>query len=81
MTASKIKERIAECATLFAFEYAGLEGNVDPYYIPESKKHEYLLFYNGAEKSVSDIDSVMNTPFIDGKSLNELADKITITEW
>lgn len=81
MTATKIKDRIAECATLFAFEYAGHDGNVDPYYIPESKKHEYLLFYNGTEKIVNDIDSVMNTPFIDGKSLNELADKITITEW
>lgn len=44
MTADKIRNRIDEGVTLFGFEYNGKAGNVDPYYIPEKKRHEYLLF-------------------------------------
>lgn len=81
MTAENIKNRIAECVTLFGFEFNGKEGNVDPYYIPESKSYEYLLYYNGDEMTVYSIDDVMNTPFVDGHTLTELAEKITITEY
>jgi len=81
MTADKIKSRLSDCITLFGFEYNGKEGNVDPYYIPESKSQEYLLFFDGQEQTVLDIDSAMQTPFIDGHSLNELADELIITEW
>lgn len=81
MTSAKIRDRISECATLFGFEYGGKYGNVDPYYIYETKSHEYLLFFDGAEKTVYTLDEVMNTPFICGKTLSEVADKIVITEW
>ena len=67
--------------TLFGFIYDGKDGNVDPYYIPETNSDEFLLYYNGTEQTVTSIDEVMNTPFINGKSLNEIADKIEITEW
>ena len=81
LKAEKIKNRISDCVTLFGFEYNNKNGNVDPYYIPDKKSYEYLLFYDGEEITVYDIDDVMNTPFIDGHTLNELAEKITITEW
>lgn len=81
MTADKIKGRISECATLFGFEYLGKDGNVDPYYIPENKTHEYLLYFDGEEQTVYNLEDVMNTPFIDGKALSEVAEKIIITEW
>lgn len=81
MNADKIKARISEMCTLFAFEYDGKDGNVDPYYLPETKQNEFLLFFNGDEQIVYDIEDVMNTPFIDGKTLSEVADKIEITEW
>lgn len=76
MTPEKIKGRINELCTLFGFEYNGKIGNVDPY-----SRNRFLLFYDGVDQVVTDIDSVMSTPFIDGKSLNEVYDKITITEW
>ena len=81
MNADRIENRIAECATLFGFEYNGKDGNVDPCYNSKNDRVEYLLFFDGSEQTVYDIKSVMNTPFIAGKTLTEVADKIVITDW
>lgn len=81
MKSEKIKEIIRRCSGIFAFEFEGADGNVDPYYIPETKSYEYLLYYNGSEQTVYDIDSVMNTPFINGNSLSQIAEKITVTDY
>jgi hypothetical protein len=81
MKAEKIKNRIKECVTLFGFEYNGKEGNVDPYYIPTKKSYEFLLCFDGNEQTVYDIEAVMTTPFINGKTLNEVCNKIVITDW
>lgn len=80
MTAKKIADRIAEMCTLFGFEYGGKDGNVDPYFLPPDKA-SFLLYFDGEEQTVHSIDAVMSTPFIDGKSLNELYDQIKIIEW
>lgn len=76
MTANQIKQTIQECATLFEFEYQGKYGNVDPYF-HENNTFSFLLYFNEQEKTVYSIDEVMNTPFIDGKSLNEVAESLT----
>lgn len=81
MMARDIKNRIAEMVTLFGFVYNGKDGNVDPYYLPKTKTKEFLLFFDGEEQTVHNIDDVMNTPFIEGKTLNDVADEIEITEW
>ncbi|MBQ3299808.1 MAG: hypothetical protein IJG99_05915 [Ruminococcus sp.] len=81
MKAERIKSRIDDCVSLFGFAYRGKEGNVDPCYIHKEKRYEYLLCFDGKEQTVNDIDSVMNTPFILGHTLNELAEEIEITEW
>ncbi len=76
-TASDIKKRISECATLLSFEYHGKSGNVDPYYLGEDK-YEFLLYFDGDEKTVCDVNEVMSDPFFDGKSLNEITDEINV---
>lgn len=76
MTANQIKQTIQECATLFEFEYQGKYGNVDPYF-HGNNTFSFLLYFNEQEKTVYSIDEVMNTPFIDGKSLNEVAESLT----
>lgn len=81
MTSEKIKLRIEECATLFSFRYYGKDGNIDPYYIPESKSYEYLLYFDGSEMTVHSLDDVMTTPFFAGKSLSEIAEEIEIDEY
>lgn len=80
MTAQRIRDRISEGITLFGFEYKGESGNIDPYYTPTSG-HSYLLYYAGNEATVYSIDDVMKTPYFDGKSLEQIAGEITITEW
>lgn len=81
MNAEKIRSRISDCVTLFGFDYEEKSGGVDPYYLPETDSFEFLLFYGEDDITVYDIDDVMNTPFINGKTLSELSDKITITDW
>ena len=76
MTAEKIKARIAEHCTLFGFEYKGKIGDVDPY-----SDDSYDLTYDGETINVHSIDEVMNTPYFDGKCLNEIYNEIEITEW
>ena len=39
------------------------------------------FFFDGNEQTVYDIKSVMETPFIAGFSLNQIADKLIITDW
>lgn len=80
MRQNEIRDRIAECCTLFGFEYQGKEGNVDPYYTQE-EGYSYLLYFDGSEQTVYSLDDVMNTPFIDGHTLRELAEQVNITEW
>ena len=81
MNAEKIRSRISDCVTLFGFDYEGKSGGVDPYYLPQTDSFEFLLFYGEDDITVCDIDDVMNTPFINGKTLSELSDKITIIDW
>ena len=81
MNAETIKNRIDEMCTLFGFEYNGKEGNVDPCYDHIAKQNDFLLYFAGEEQTVHDIESVMNTPFIDGHSLNEVAEQLEITEF
>lgn len=77
MTANEIRNIIAEGTFMLSFTYNGKDGDVDPSYIPEKKISKYLLFFDGEEQTVYDVDSVMNAPFIDGKSLTEIANQLT----
>lgn len=76
----EIRATLLDNATLFGFEYNGKSGNVDPMYTPETG-NRFLLWYDGDEKVVDSIDAVMDTPFFDGHTLNEISDEITVTDW
>ncbi len=76
---SWVADRLRENCNIFYFGYKGKDGNVDQYYFPQTKKKEYLLYFDGNETTVHSFDEVMNTPFIDGKTLNEVQDEIE--EW
>ena len=76
MTAKDISDRINEICTLFGFEYEGIDGNVDPF-----SESDFDLFYDGKTTKVHSIKEVMTTPFINGKALDEIYNKIEITEW
>lgn len=42
--------------------------------------YSYLLYFDGFEKTVYSIVDVMNTPFVCGKSLNELRDAVKVLD-
>lgn len=71
-----IKERIAECCTLFGFEYHGIQCDIDPF-----NAELFELHCNGEQMTVHSIDEVMETPFFCGKSLSEIVDEIDIFAW
>ena len=75
----QIKDVVVENCALFGFSFLGKDGNVDPGYVPGEGDH-YLLYFDGNEQTVSTFDEVLTTPFVDGHSLTELADKIKVTD-
>lgn len=80
MNAAKIKNRLSEMSTLFAFVYQGKNGNIDPYYSLNTGS-TFHLYFDGKEDDVSTLDEVMSIPFFNGKSLEQISDSIIITEW
>ena len=82
MTAEKIKKRLLECASHMCFDYNGKGCGIDPYYVPEKKKNFFNIWYGEDETcTLNNIDDVMKSKFFNGKSLEEIADIIEITEW
>ena len=65
------------------FSYNGKDGTIDPFgpIIPfgaNEAGNKYKLNFNGNETTVYSLDDVMSTPFIDGKSLNDVAENIEL---
>lgn len=81
MNADALRETLAKLPNLLEFEYQGRYGNIDHYYLPETKTHEYLLYFEDESKTeilVDSLDKAMTTPFLDGNSLAEAAEQIEI---
>lgn len=55
------------------FEYKGADGSICPF-----SRDNISLCYDGQEVTVSSVDDAMSTPFIHGKSLNEVCEDLTI---
>ena len=76
MKKERIREIIKNTPDLVEFYYGNRYGNVDVYYYPEEEKTKYLLFFEGKDILVDSLDEAMTTPFIDGKSFNEIAKEL-----
>jgi hypothetical protein len=76
MTADKIKNRINELASHFLFEYKGKECGVDPI-----NHSNFDIWCGDNYMNAHSIDEVMETPFFEGKALNEICNEIDIVEW
>lgn len=53
------------------FEYLGVSGSICPF-----SRLNISLCYGGKEQSFDSIDSLMNEPFFDGKSLTEICQEM-----
>lgn len=76
MSRDNLKDRINSLASHILFDYNKKECGVDPI-----NHHFFDVWYGEKTFTAQSIDEVMNTPFFDGKALNEIFDEIVITEW
>ncbi len=79
MTSSKserIKARLSEFCGLMVLRYRGLEFDIDPF--------NPALFHvscGGYEWDAHSIEEVMDTPFMNGKRLRDIAEEVEIVDW
>ena len=73
MTAKELKDWIQEGLDDITFEYNGKSGGIFPF-----NYDRIGLGYGDVDVTATNIDEAMNTKFINGYSLNEIADKLDI---
>lgn len=71
MTAKEIRDRINSLCTHVLFDYNGKDCGVDPF-----NANRFDMWYGEHCMEVHSIDEVMQTPFFDGKALQDIADQI-----
>ena len=75
MRALDLKERINSLCTHVLFTYNRKECGVDPF----NEKH-FDMWYGEECMEAHSIDEVMETPFFDGKALQDIVDQIEDVE-
>lgn len=73
MNANNLRDWIDSLTDDIEFRYQGLFGSICPF-----NRQNISLCYHGNEVTVHSVDEAMSTPFIDGKSLNDLCDQLDI---
>lgn len=71
MKASDLRDWIDSLTQDIDFSYNRKSGSICPI-----SRTNISLCYDGAAVDVQSVDAAMNTPFIDGKSLNDLCDRL-----
>ena len=70
-TREELKDRISSLCTHVLFDYNGKNCGVDPI-----RKDHFDMWYGDECIEAHSIDEVMTTPLFDGKSLNEIVNRI-----
>lgn len=68
-----LRDWIASLTQDIDFSYQGKDGSICPI-----SPTDISLCYDGAAVDVQSVDAAMTTPFINGKSLNDLCDQLDI---
>ena len=75
MTAKDLRDRINSICTHVLFDYNGKECVVDPF----NEKH-FDMWYGDDFMEAHGIEEVMQTPFFDGKALEDIVDQLENVE-
>ncbi|WP_418419662.1 hypothetical protein [Blautia sp.] len=75
VTAKELKDRINSICTHVLFDYNGKECGVDPF-----SSDNFDMWYGSQMMNAKSIDEVMQTPFFDGKALQDIVDDIENVE-
>ena len=71
MNAKQLHGLIDDLSQDIDFTYKGADGSICPF-----SRDNISLCYDGQEITVGSVDEAMSTPFIQGKSLNEVCDDL-----
>ena len=71
MTPEQLRDDIYCLLLDIEFQYKGVWGSICPF-----SRENISVAYGGTEKTLDSVDAVMDEPFIDGKSLNEICNRI-----
>lgn len=73
MNSKDLKEWILSMLQDINIEYNGMEGSICPF-----SRDNISVTFNDETRVYDDIEAVMSDPFIDGKPLNEISEKLTL---
>lgn len=73
MKREELRESIGKMMLDVEFSYNGVDGSVCPI-----SENEIGIMYDEQEDTVRSVDELMSTPFIDGKTLNEVCEELDI---
>lgn len=73
---NQIRKRLLEFCSLMVFQYREQEFDIDPF-----SPCDFHINYNGNEFDVHSIDEVLNTPFLDGKSMKDVMGELEVVDW
>ncbi len=71
MSKNDLQDRIMSMTQDIEFVYNGKQGSVCPF-----NEFDISVSFDGKEMDYTDINDVMQDPFWDGKSLNQIADEL-----
>lgn len=74
MTAKELRELFEDGFSDYEFTYKGRWGSV----CPHIAENLIAAMYDGKGVDFSSFDELMSAPFLDGKSFNEVAEKIIV---
>ena len=80
MKVNELRKLIEDCFTAIYFKYKGEWGNIEPC-CNRKTGYTFDCYYDGVDQRVYNIDDAMNLKFVDGKSLNELAEQLEDVDW
>nr|DAN73482.1 MAG TPA: hypothetical protein [Caudoviricetes sp.] len=71
MSAKELQNWINGLTQDITFEYLGVEGSICPF-----SRTDISISYGDSERTFQNVEDAMNIPFIAGKPLKEICDKI-----
>ena len=77
MMATELKRELATAFTDYEFSFNGKHGSICPFNTSEGKFFAGIT-YDDFQTECDDINELMNLKFLDGKSLNEVAEEIEL---
>ena len=72
----ELKKRLSEVQSCFEFDYNGKHGGINPI-----RADKIEVYYGGKSEYADSIDKAIDTPFVDGKKLEEIVNDLYVSNF